>query len=74
MSIVINGKTELYDTSKDIMRRKNVNNISGVLLLIACNYNNLSMKEDQKLEIENTFMLVAEKDVTLVTGYGYLFF
>ena len=64
----------MYDTSKDIMRRKNVNNISGVLLLMACNCNNLSIKEGQKLEIENAFMLVAEKDVTLVTGYGYLFF
>lgn len=50
MSIVVNGKTELCDTSKDIMSRKNVNNISGILLLIlmACNYNNLSIKEDQK--------------------------
>ena len=46
MSIVVNGKTELCDTSKDLMRRKNVNNISGILLLIlmACNYNNLSIK------------------------------
>ena len=46
MSIVVNGKTELCDTSKDIMSRKNVNNISGILLLIlmACNYNNLSIK------------------------------
>ena len=54
MSIVVNGKTELCDTSKDIMSRKNVNNISGILLLIlmACNYNNLSIKEDQKIEIE----------------------
>ena len=76
MSIVVNGKTELCDTSKDIMSRKNVNNISGILLLIlmACNYNNLSIKEDQKIEIENAFMLVSEKDTTLVTGYGYLFF
>ena len=68
MSIVVNGKTELCDTSKDIMSRKNVNNISGILLLIlmACNYNNLSIKEDQKIEIENAFMLVSEKDTTLV--------
>ena len=46
MSIVVNGKTELCDTSKDIMSRKNVNNISGILLLIlmACNYNNLSIR------------------------------
>lgn len=63
MSIVVNGKTELCDTSKDIMSRKNVNNISGILLLIlmACNCNNLSIKEDQKIEIENAFMLVSEK-------------
>lgn len=73
---MINGKTELCDTSKDIMRRKNVNNIVWILLLVlmACNCNNLSIKEGQKLEIENAFMLVSEKDTTLVTGYGYLFF
>ena len=67
MSIVVNGKTELCDTSKDLMRRKNVNNISGILLLIlmACNYNNLSIKEDQKIEIENAFMLVSENRIWL---------
>ena len=29
MSIVVNGKTDLCDTSKDIMRRKNAKGITG---------------------------------------------
>lgn len=66
MSIVVNGKTELCDTSKDLMRRKNVNNIVWILLLVlmACNCNNLSIKEAQKLEIV-TYLCLSQRKIQL---------